>query len=77
MLCKAPVKILRKHIGLDISKFTIGLYQEINTETTTGRVLKITQNSKENTFARVSFLIKLQPQTFLKEHLRANASVNS
>ena len=31
-----------------------------NTEAATGSVLKISQNSQENTYARVSFLIKVQ-----------------
>ena len=36
-------------------------------------VLEISQNSQENTCARVSFLIKLQAYTFLIEHLLVTA----
>ena len=38
--------------------------------------LEISQNSQENTYARASFLIKLQAYTFFTEHLYTAASVN-
>ena len=37
---------------------------------------EISQNSQENTYARASFLIKLQAYTFFTEHLYTAASVN-
>ena len=37
-------------------------------------VLRNSQNSPENTCARVSFLIKLQDEAFFTKHLRATAS---
>ena len=40
-------------------------------------ILKISQNSQENTCARVSFLIKLQANTFFTEHLLTTTSTFS
>ena len=37
-------------------------------------ILRISQNSQENTYARVSFLMKLQANSFFTEHVLVIAS---
>ena len=38
------------------------------------RILRISQNSQGNTYARVSFLMKLQANSFFTEHVLVTAS---